>query len=83
MLENTDSSPFTATIALKLELNLSSEQVQGVWIALSPGPGRLGRDLVSNTSPSPAAGGDGGGIDCFALLNCPQPCNLQHSLNYG
>lgn len=68
---------FHSAFALKLELNLSAEQIWGVWIALIPGPMRLGRDSASNTRPSPAAGGGGKGIDCFAWLNCPQHCNLQ------
>lgn len=43
------SSHFTAVFALKLELKLSTEQIRGAWIALIPGPRRLGRDLGSNT----------------------------------
>lgn len=76
-LEKIYSSPFTAAFALKSELNLFAEQIRGAWIALIPGPTRLGRDSASNTRPSLAAGGSGEGIDCFVWLNCPQHCNLQ------
>lgn len=76
-LEKIHSSPSSDAFALKLELNLPTQQLRGAWIALILGPMNLRRDLACKARPSPAAGGSGEGTGGFAWLNCPQHCNLQ------
>lgn len=82
-LEKIYSSPFTATFAFKSELNLSAEQIRGVWISLIPGPTRLGRDSASNTRPSLAAGAVVKGLTALYGLIALSTAICSSLLNYG
>lgn len=82
-LEKIYSSSSTAAFALKLELNLSTEQIQGAWIALIPG--LHGWEEVWHLTPGPALLQEGvvKGLTALHGLIAQSTAICSSLLNYG